>query len=70
MPNWPEFDIKLQGRAIARYKGPKDHQSVNRLIDFFRKEQWRGKLTMDFTGNGGISDIVFDEVRRATEERQ
>lgn len=63
----PEFDVKLEGRAKAKYIGPKDTTTLARLLDFFRAEKWRGKLEINFPGNGGVNDVVFDEVRRMTE---
>ncbi len=63
----PEFDIKLQGHAIAKYLGPKD--DVGKLHEFFRHEKWRGRLIVDYPGNGGVNDITFDEMRRMSEEK-
>jgi hypothetical protein len=62
----PEFDVKTQGHAIAKYLGPKDDASLAQLLAFFRKEKWRGQLVLNYPGNGGMNDIVFTEVRRAT----
>lgn len=66
----PEFDVKLQGHAIAKYLGPKDSASLSALLDFFRKEKWRGQLQVNFPGNGGINDLSFTEVRRMVEEKE
>ncbi len=65
----PEFDVKLQGHAIAKYLGDKSAANVAQLYQFFRGKKWRGKLEINFPGNGGVNDIVFTEVRRATEDR-
>lgn len=68
MPFDPEFDVKLQGHAIAKYLGDKSAANVAQLYQFFREKKWRGKLEINFPGNGGVNDIVFTEVRRATED--
>ena len=64
----PEFDVRLQGHAVAKYLGPKDAISIAKLYEFFRREKWRGQLIMNFPGNGGVNgDIIFTEVRRMSE---
>lgn len=67
--NDPQFEVKLQGHAIARYLGEKDDASLSALLRFFRREKWRGQLVINWPGNGGVNDIVFTEVRRATAEK-
>jgi hypothetical protein len=68
MENWrPDFDVKLQGHAIATYRGPKSADMVAKLYEYFRKEKWRGQFVINFPGNGGVNDMVFTEVRRASE---
>ena len=64
----PEFDIKLRGHAIARYRGPKD--DVGKLHEFFRHEKWRGQMIVNYPGNGGVNDIIFDEIRNMSEEKE
>lgn len=63
----PLFDVKLQGHAIATYKGPTDAASMGKLWDYLRKQGWRGQLVCNFPGNGGIQNVIFTEVRRAKE---
>lgn len=57
----PKFDYRLEGRAISRFQPKED---VSTLIEFFRREGWRGKMTVDFPGNGGISCIQFEEIKK------
>jgi hypothetical protein len=64
----PKFHITMQGRAIARYLGPRDPDSLRELIAWCKRERVRGQLQFNFS-QGGISEIVLDEVRRMTEER-
>jgi len=66
-PFKPEFDVQYQGRARAIWRGPKDPATLVKLFEFFRKEKWRGRLEVQYPGNGGINEIAFDEVRRASE---
>lgn len=63
----PEFHIRLEGRAIARYLGPRDPESVRDLFLWCKKEKVRGQLQINFS-QGGVTDIVLDEKRRMTEE--
>jgi hypothetical protein len=70
MPNTdfkPEFDIKMQGHAIATWTGAKDHETIRKLFEFFRINKWRGKFEVNFPGNGGVNTVQFTEVRRMTE---
>jgi hypothetical protein len=64
----PEFDVKMEGHAIAKYLGPKDDNSLAKLLAFHRSEKWRGQLVINYPGNGGINDVVFTEKKRATIE--
>lgn len=58
----PQFDTKPH--ALARYTGPKDIKTVVELVHFVLRENWRGQLVVNCTGNGGMSDIFFSEVKR------
>lgn len=64
----PKFSITMQGRALARYLGPRDPKSIMDLVLWCKRERVRGQLQINFS-QGGVSDIVLDEVRRMTEER-
>jgi hypothetical protein len=59
----PMFDFRLEGRAISRFS-PRENPAT--LLEWLRQEGWRGKLTIDLPGNGGISTIQFEEVRKLT----
>lgn len=65
-----QFEIKREDQAIAKWTGPKDDATLAQLLNLFRTEKWRGQLTISYTGNGGISDIVFTErkMRRVAED--
>jgi hypothetical protein len=63
----PEFDVKLQGHAIAKWEGAKDETTIGKLFTFFRASKWRGRFEVNFPGNGGVNDVVFTEIRRMTE---
>ena len=67
-----QFEIKREDQAIARWTGPKDDATLVQLLDLFRKERWRGQLSISYAGNGGVSDIVFTErkARRLIEEKE
>lgn len=58
----PQFETKAH--AIARFLGPRDQGTVVNLLQFVIHEKWRGQLVINFTGNGGIQDVVFSEVKR------
>lgn len=65
----PEFTIRTEGHSHAHFSGPRDPDSIRALYEFLRREKWRGQLLISFAGNGGVTDIIFHEVRRATIEK-
>jgi hypothetical protein len=67
-----QFEIKREDQAIARWKGPKDFETLCNLLRLFITERWRGHLEIDFPGNGGVNDVVFTErkARRLVEEKE
>ena len=62
----PEFTTKMEGHSYAHFSGERDGDSVKSLHEFIKREKWRGQLTISYAGNGGVTDIIFHEVRRAT----
>lgn len=62
----PEFTVKMEGRAIGRYMGPRDADTLLELILWCKRVKVRGQLQINFS-QGGVSDVVLDEVRRMTE---
>jgi hypothetical protein len=64
------FEVKREDQAVAVWKGPKDDATLAQLLALFRSEKWRGHLTINYPGNGGVNDVVFTErkVRRIVEE--
>lgn len=66
----PEFSIRMEGRAYARYLGPRDPNSIRDLFEWCKREKVRGQLQINFTGNGGVTDIILDEKRRMTETKE
>ena len=65
----PEFTIKTEGHSHAHFQGARDGDSMKALYEFIKREKWRGQLLISFAGNGGVTDIIFHEVRRATIEK-
>lgn len=65
-----QFDVKFQGHAIATWRGAKDDATLTQLLKLVRNEKWRGQLQINYTGNGGVTGVVFTEVRRMTEEKE
>ena len=63
-----QFEVKLQGCAIATWTGPKDDATLGKLLELIRREKWRGQLQINYVGNGGVNTVVFTEVRRMSEE--
>ncbi len=61
-----QLDFKMDARCVSRWKGAKDSKTIAELFDYFRTEGWRGEMRIGFPGNGGVSEVLFDEVRRAT----
>jgi len=59
-----QFEIKREDLSIATWTGSKDNATLAQLIALFRAEKWRGKLVINFSGNGGVTDIVFTEAKR------
>ena len=62
----PEFNIKMEGHAFAHFQGPRDSESIKHLLEFIKTEKWRGILRITFVGNGGVNDVIFEEVKRIT----
>lgn len=65
-----QFEVKREDQAIARWTGPKDDITLAQLLDLFRREKWKGQLSISYSGNGGVSDVVFTErkTRRVAED--
>lgn len=61
----PEFEIKLEARAVSKFS-PKGDVKV--LVDFLRAQKWKGRLSLDFPGNGGIQTVMFEETRKMVED--
>lgn len=67
MATKPNFDFRLEGRAISKFSPKED---IATILDFLRRDGWRGKLTIDLPGNGGVSLIQFEEVRRMNRDEK
>jgi hypothetical protein len=65
-----QFSVRLQGHAIATWLGPRDNATIGRVLDLIRREKWKGQLQVDFGGDGGVSSIIFTEVRRMVETKE
>lgn len=61
----PVFDFRLEGRAISKFSPKED---ISSLIEFLKREGWRGKLTVHLPGNNGVSSIEFEETRKMTRD--
>ena len=61
----PDFELKLSATATSSFSPKEDIAS---LVSFLKSDKWRGRLTLDFAGNGGVTAIRFEEIRRATRE--
>jgi hypothetical protein len=61
----PQFDYKLEAKAVSKFSPKED---ISALVDYLRREGWRGKLTIHFPGNKGVSAVEFEEVRRMERE--
>ena len=67
-----QFEIKREDQAIAKWTGPKDDATLTQLLNLFRAEKWKGQLVVSYSGNGGVSDVIFTErkTRRVTESAE
>jgi hypothetical protein len=65
-----QFEVKLQGHAIATWKGLRDNSTLGKLLDLIRREKWKGQLQVNFGGDGGVSSVIFTEVRRMSEAKE
>lgn len=65
----PEFNIKMEGRSYAHFTGPRDPETMKGLYEFLKREKWRGSLTIHFAGNGGVTDVIFEEVKKMSVEK-
>lgn len=61
----PSFEYRLEGRAISKFSPKED---VATLVEFFRREGWRGRMIVDFPGNSGINSIQFEEIKKMERE--
>lgn len=61
----PNFEYRLEGRALSKFSPKED---IATLVEFFRREGWRGKLIVDLPGNGGVSSIQFEEIKKMERE--
>jgi len=65
----PEFETKMEGRAYAHFRGSRDAESIKKLFEFLKREKWRGSLMVHFAGNGGVTDVIFEEVKKMSVEK-
>ncbi len=65
MATKPTFDFRLEGREISKFSPKED---IATLIEYLRVEGWRGRLSVDLPGNGGISTIQFEAIRKMVVE--
>jgi len=65
----PEFSIKMEGRSYAHFTGQRDAETIKKLYEFLKRENWRGRLMIHFAGNGGVTDVIFEEVKKMTIEK-
>ena len=63
-----QFDVYQGKQTVARYTGPRDPEAIHQLYIFLRRNEWKGMLYINFSGNGGVSDIVFSEKKLTTAE--
>jgi hypothetical protein len=61
----PQFDLKLEGRAISTFNVKED---IATIVAGLREEKWRGRLTIELPGNGGISAVRFEEIRKMSRD--
>lgn len=61
----PSFELRMEGRAISQFSPRED---IAALVSFLKTDKWRGRLTLDFAGNGGITAVRFEEIRRMSRE--
>ena len=63
-----QFSIQQGKHTFARYTGARDPESIHALYIFIRQHRWRGKLFINFTGDGGITDIIFTDGKKLEPE--
>lgn len=61
MSTTPQFDLKLEGRAISSFSPKED---LVTLDAYLRENKWRGKLEIHYSGSGGRTAVKFEEIRR------
>ena len=64
-----QMELSFEGRARAKWLGAKDAKTISDLFEFYRTQGWRGQWRINFSGNGGVSEIIFDEIRPASLEK-
>lgn len=56
-----QFALQRGKHTFARYTGPCDEETIRNLYIFIRRVQWRGQLYINFSGNGGVTNIIFTD---------
>jgi hypothetical protein len=64
----PEFEIKATGHVTATFKGTATPAHIANVVEWVKRQQWRGVLQINYVGNGGINSIVFAESPKALKE--
>jgi hypothetical protein len=54
----PEFELKLTAHAVETFSPKADPGDLHK---FFLHHKWKGKMTVIYPGNGGVTAITFEE---------
>lgn len=60
----PDFIVSMKGQAISTFSSD---ENIHNLVHWLKENKWRGQLSINFPGNGGISAPTFTETKRMTE---
>jgi len=69
-PFTPEFNVKMEGHAFAHFTGERDPETIKKLYAYLRANNWKGCLKIHFPGNGGVTDVMFEEIKKMTVDKQ
>lgn len=64
----PIYEVKATGHVTATFKDSATPAQIANVVEWIKKQKWRGVLQVHCVGNGGINAVVFAESPKALKE--
>lgn len=61
----PIFSTKATGHVTATFKESATPQNIANIVEWIKKQKWKGCLQVNCAGNGGVTSVVFSESPKA-----